>query len=460
MTMTENNRDLLENCLRKITEAEIKHIRFEVSDLHGIARSKTIPARHFQNLAKSGMLFPACIYCMDSVDEVIEDENIQKNVWSDMMCYADLTTFTVLPWLKNTARVLISPSTACNGVEIAVDPRNLALKQLSALKQKNLSILYSFEYEFWVFHEATRKPITDHHNSLATLRLAKHQEFFDRITENLYGAGIDVECVHSEHAFGHFEMPISPAFGIKSADNAATFRTGVKEMAIQDNYVASFMTKPDEGQDGAGAHLNHSLWSVDGKTPKFSDPSRPYGLSDIGEHWIAGLLAHAPALSLLQAPTLNCRHRFEPGVFAPINATWGVDNRSCAIRWKERGHHGSHVEDRIGSSAGNPYISLAAMIAAGIDGIERQLPLPKYVPFDKSAQDEKNIPPGTELLPTKTEDALNALLSDQVMVTALGQEFVAFFEGLKRHEMKLFQEATQWGGSKINWEKRYYFEYI
>ncbi|KAJ8028921.1 Lengsin [Holothuria leucospilota] len=460
MTMSENNQDLLDHCLQEIKEGDIKNVRFELIDLNGIAKSKTITARHFQSLAKSGILLPAGIYCIDSVDEIIKDENMQKYVWSDVMCHSDLTTFTVLPWVKKTARVLVSPSTACNGVQIAVDPRNLALKQLSVLKERNLSILSSFEYEFWVFHAATREPISDGYNTLATLRLAKHQHFFDRLTENLYGAGIDVECVHSEHAFGHFEMPIAPVFGIKSADNATTFRTGVKEMAIQDNYVASFMTKPGEGRDGAGAHLNHSLWSEDGKTPKFSDPSRPYGLSEIGEHWIAGLLAHAPALSLLQAPTLNCRDRLKPGAFAPINATWGVDNRSCAIRWKERGHHGSHVEDRIGSSAGNPYISLAAMIAAGIDGIDRQLPLPKDVPFDKSAQDEKNVPPGTELLLTKTEDALNALLSDKVMVTALGQEFVAFFEGLKRHEMKVFQESTQWGGSKLNWAKKYYFEYI
>lgn len=130
------------------------------------------------------------------------------------------------------------------------------------------------------------------------------------------------------------------------------------------------------------------------------------------------------------------------------------------VRWKLRGRHGSHIEDRIGSSAGSPYVSFAAMIAAGVDGIERQLPLPKAIPFDKNAHNEENVPPGTETLPTETEDALDALFSDRVMVNALGQDFVAYFEKLKRHEMKLLKEYIESGGNKFNWANEYYFEYI
>lgn len=327
----ENNEDLLKNSLKKINEADVKNVRFEVSDLHGILRSKTIPARHFQSLAKSGLLLSAFIYGIDSLATKIKDDQFQNYLWSDMMSYADLSTLIVLPWVENTARVLVSPSTDCNGDEILVDPRNIALKQLSVLEERNLSILSSFEYEFWVFDPATSEPLVNDHNSLATLRLSKHQKFFDKLSEGLYGAGIDIGCVQTEYSPGQFEMPMAPAFGIKSADNAATFRSAVKEMAMQNNFVATFMTKPIERQSGSSGHLNHSLWSADGKTPKLSDPSRPHGLSKIGEHWIAGLLAHAPALSLLQSPTLNCRDRIKQGTFAPINATWGVDNRSCGF---------------------------------------------------------------------------------------------------------------------------------
>ncbi|KAJ8028923.1 Lengsin [Holothuria leucospilota] len=451
----------MENALKTISEAGIQNVRFEVSDINGIARSKTIPARRFLDVCKSYITFPWPIYACDPLAQIVEDHHLFKKYFmSDVFFCPDVSTFTVLPWVKNTARVLLSPSAVANDVEVTVDPRQIALNQLSALKKRNLSFFSSFEYEFWVAHAETQEPLINGYNSYATLRLSKHQKFFDRLMNNLHGAGIRIECLETEYAIGQFEMPMEPEFGIQAVDNAATFRTGVKEMAMQEYFAASFMSKPYETGEGASGHLNHSLWSVDGKTPKLSDPSRPFGLSEIGEHWIAGILAHAPALSLLQSPTLNCRDRVQPGTFSPINATWGVDNRTCAVRWKRRGGHGSYIENRIGSSAGNPYISFAATIAAGIDGIDRRLPVPKDVPFNKDAHVAENIPPGIELLPTEMEGALDALLADQTMIAALGTDFIESFEQLKRHEMQVLKKHVEDGGDKFQWAKDFYFEYI
>ncbi|KAJ8029115.1 Lengsin [Holothuria leucospilota] len=409
-----------EKCIDLINDLGIEFVRYEFYDVNSVARSKTYPARHFQSCVKS-----------------------------------------VLPWVEGTARVFVSASSVGEGDDVTVDPRNIAQAQLNALEGRNISLLSSFEYEFWVVEGKTRKTITEDLNICSTLRLAEHQSFFNSIAKNLFKAGIDIERLETEDSPGQFEMPMKPSFGIRAADDAATFRTGVKEMAKQQGFAASFMTKLFKDQEGSSGHLNHSLWSLDRQTPLHSDKSRLYGLSKMGEHWIAGLLAHAPALSLLQSPSLNCRDTFRRDTFAPSNATWGVDNRTCAVRLKKTGVHGSYIENRLGSSAGNPYISLAAMIVAGIDGIDRKLPLPEAVPFNTPSSDEASIPPGTVPLPTDIDGALKSLTEDTVLCKAFGSDFIQAFIAIKLKEKKLLSSyCSNKKDDTYKWFKEFYFDYI
>lgn len=457
----ENHHDdrKMEDVLKELNTKEIQNVRFEFLDTNSVARSKTIPVRHFSKAVNSGISFPVVIFASDPhLDINKKSPLLAKYLTSDMICYPDLTTFTTLPWVKNTARVFVSAtpaSTSGNNNEVLLDPRSILKNQLEKLKAKDLSIFSSLEYEFWLVDEATREPVISGTNAWSTLRLAKHQQFIDQLVLNLLKAGVDIDSVQTEYGKGMFEITMEPSFGIRSADNAATFRTGIKEMAMQEGFVASFMTRPFESDVGASGHLNHSLWTPDGKTQMTADASRPYGLSEIGEYWVAGLLEHACALSFLQAPTVNCRDRISPNNMAPCNATWGVDNRSCAIRLKKQGKHGLYLENRIGSSAGNPYISLAATIAAGIDGIERKLSLPAPIPLDKLCTDEGHLPPDTALLPTDVESAIQCLRKDDVMMNAFGEDFVNNLESIRRFESEKITEEDKYASSRM-----LYFDYI
>ncbi|KAJ8034073.1 Lengsin [Holothuria leucospilota] len=283
----------------------------------------------------------------------------------------------------------------------------------------------------------TGSRIDDDMNYISTLRLAKHQEFFNKVSENLHQAGVDIECVETEGCKGVFEMPIKPTFGIQAADMAAELRTGLKEMASQKDFLVTFVTKLFEDTVGLAGHLNYSLWTLDGETPLLCDSSRPFGLSEIGEHWMAGVLDHIPALCALLAPTVNCRGLFERGDVNGVSASWGIDNRTCALRVKPEGSYGFYIEQRLISSANNPYISLAAIIAAGLDGIDRKLSLSPPVPTTKNAEDEANVPPGTKVIPKDFETALQCLKKDKVFCDVFGSDFIDAFTSIKMHEKQM-----------------------
>ena len=182
----------------------------------------------------------------------------------------------------------------------------------------------------------------------------------------------------------------------------------------------------------------------------------PTKLSEVGKHWMAGLVAHAPAITVLMSPTVNCINSLKTWSFSPINATWGIDNRSVAIRVRINGSEGTYIENRLGSAGCNPYLSLAATVAAGIDGIINQLELPP--PVIRNAYDEEDLPPNTQPLPTKMEDALQALLDDKVICDALGEDFIKCFTTAKKHDIKVEKDALERGDK--NWEFDYFFRFL
>nr|XP_054755316.1 lengsin-like [Lytechinus pictus] len=238
-------------------------------------------------------------------------------------------------------------------------------------------------------------------------------------------------------------MSYRPAFEIRATDNAHTYKTGIKEMAIKNGFMATFMSKPFPNRSGSAC-----------ETPLLYDADRPKGLTSVGEHWVAGLLEHTPAISLLMAPTINCLKRYLPNSFAPSNATWGIDNCTCAFRVILNGKEGTYIENQLWASGCNPYISLAATVAAGMDGIKRKLPLPPSVKETGNAYNLEDIPPGTANVPTDMEEAMRTLQADDVITSAIGKEFIECFLAAKRHEI-LLQEKNE-----ENREQDLFFEYM
>ena len=449
------NEEQLRSIHEKMAADDVKFVRWEWSDSYGIARSKTVPAIYFDEKATNGLPFYFGFLGADPQCNLVPGSGYNAKIgYADALMFPDLDTYVTLPWCKNTGRILMDPT--YKGKPAAAHPRVVARNQLDRLKEMGYSLLSAHEHEFYVVDSKTLDPYTEGVNARSTLRNYKDPELTNQFLTDLPKVDVSVEYFESEYAPGQLEIVYKPSFGIKSADTAHTFRTSVKEIAIQRGYIATFMSKPFPGFSGSSCHFNHSLWDVNGKKGAMFDKNSSNGLSEVAQRWIAGILAHAPALSLLVAPTVNCLKRFKTGTFAPNTVTWGFDNRSCAVRVKVNGEGGTYVENRMGAAAGNPYITLAATVAAGIDGIQRKLALPP--PIEGDAYEAKNLPPKTLTLPNDMKTALGYFTNDDVLREALGEEFCKLFGILKLHEIKLEQEAKAKGDD--DWEKNMFFEYL
>lgn len=442
--------------IQYIRDKNIKYIRFEVSDTYGVARSKTITSRHFNRFATEGLNLYLGIFGFDPQANMVESTGFHKELnYADGQFFPEYDTFTLIPWCPNTARVLVNPK--LEGKPVCVAPRNVALKQLDRLAKLGMSLYSAHELEFYLVDKETRKPVTEGKNIYSTIRnCAVETDFLHYVVDELPNVGVIPECFACEYGPGQLEITYSPAFGISAADNAHTFKTSVKEIAQQKGYIASFMSKPYPEHNGSSSHFNHSLWDIEGKNNLMYDAKEPYGLSKTAQHWIAGVLAHIPAITIMLSPTINCLKRFSQSECTPKRATWGIENRSCTLRVKNNGEKGTYVENRLGASGSNPYLSLAATVAAGIDGIQRQLPLLPQVTGDARGP---MAPPSAARVPDNMEDALKAFAKDKVICEALGEEFCKCFGALKLHELKLEKEAKA-TGKEDKWEQDLFFEYL
>ena len=440
--------------MRDIDARDLIAVRFEQTEMTGISRSRIVPVYNFEEVAKNGMNYALAFLILDtSADFIMESVYGKAQGFGDAVAFPDFDTFVVLPWHARLGRILLEPT--YNGKPIEGHPRVVARRQLEKLRGLEISLLSAHEFEFYLLNKETLQPINDDVNANATTRYTPIMGLLNDFMEYLPQVGLKLERLESEMGPGQLEITFKPAFGLRAADNAHTFKTSVKEIALLKGYVATFMTKPFQDKFGSSAHFCHSLWDAEGKKSLLYDESDPTKLSEVGKHWVAGLVAHAPAITVLMSPTVNCLKRFKPFTGSPINATWGMDNRSAAIRVKVNGEKGTYIENRIGAAGGNPYLSLAATVAAGIDGIVNKLELPVE---PKNAYDEEDIPPNTQPLPTNMEDALQAFLDDKVICDALGEEFVKCFTAAKKHDIKVEKEALAKG--EENWEFNYFFRYL
>ncbi|XP_072020130.1 lengsin-like [Amphiura filiformis] len=446
--------------LELLESREVNLVRFELSDMHGVPRCKTIPTSLFKKKASEGLNFGLGFMNKDPGYNIVHGskEYLEKRNFGDCVCFPEYNTFTLLPWCGNTTgRVLLEPR--LDGIPIAAYPRNIAKRQLDRLKNLGYSLLSAHEHEFYLVDKETRKPIYDIGNLRATSNNFQLGKFYNEIAKQLPKVGVEIETLETGCGAGQLQVTYRPAFGIRAPDNAHTYKISIKEIAYQQGYMATFMTKPFFDDESNGAHFCHSLWDVTETIPLTHDPDDPTGLSQVAQHWMAGILKHAPGLALLLTPTVNCFRRYD--FTTPVNATWGVDNRSCYLRVKLRDDaKNAYMENRASSSASNPYLTLAATVAAGIDGIQHKLALPKGV--SGSAYNNMNLPLGTSMIPHNMKDALKAFLDDEVICKSMGEDFVKLFTAAKMHEMELEEKANREakvnGDGDSDWEHILYFE--
>lgn len=416
--------------------ATSRFVLLALPDVHGALRGKALSARTFEGIVEQGATTVTdLLLALDPVDEPITDYErfgIRSGA-EDLLLAPDLETLRPLAWRPGWSVCLATPAWP-DGAPCELASRTVLGRVLAQLGELGHEPMAAFEYELRL--RAAGGEDATSGLSYSLLELAPLDRFVDALESALAGLGIELSAIHTEPAPGLVELNLSPRRGVLAADEAALAKLAVKDLARAHGMRASFLAKPAAAMEGSSGHLHLSLW--EGEEPSFA--GGPQELSPPFAAAVAGALRHLPAASLLYNPTLNSYKRLVPGFFAPVNVSWGYENRSAAVRaiTPERGE-ARRLECRRPGADANPYLVLAGLVASVTVGLREGLRPPPPVSGDVSARADLLA------LPASLESALAAFADDRVLRDLLGEPFCAYFETSRAWELAAWQRAvTQW----------------
>jgi glutamine synthetase len=432
-----------------IQEAKQQGVRFvqlQFTDIMGIVKAVTIPIHQLEGSVKHGTWFDG-----SSI------EGFTRIAESDQYLMPDMRTFSQIPWQKasgprGTARVICDVFTP-RGEPFVGDPRYILRRQVERAKKLGYIVNMGPELEFFLFRRDENGKVAPLPHDLAgyfdfSTDLA--QEVRQDMVDALEAFGIRVEAAHHEVAAGQHEIDFEYADALQTADNAITFKFTLKAVAQQHGLYATFMPKPIFGINGSGMHTHQSLYSIAEGRNAFADLDAPYGLSEVAKSYMAGILAHARGMAAVLAPTVNSYKRLVPGYEAPTYITWGRTNRSALIRVPMispgKSIEGTRAEVRCPDPSSNTYLAFAAMIAAGLDGVEKGLTLGEPVEESLFEMDAATIASkAIRQLPGTLGEALDELAADDVVREALGEHVYDHYVEAKRAEWDEYRtQVSDW----------------
>jgi glutamine synthetase len=435
----------IEQVLEDWGDQGIRYVRFELPDMHGTSRSKTVPIEHAGRYAETGLNMYGGIVVLDSRSDVVPGTLYNEEVaYADQRLRPDPATAQIVPWVEATAR-MICDTYWDDGSPLGAAPRYVFRRVLERCHELGYEPLIGVELEFYVVDRETREPLFSGYHIFNTVRNA-WIPLVRRIVDDMRVFGVDILTANTEYAGSQWEIVFGPERGMAGPDQAFTFKNGVKELAYLEGYIATFMSKPFSDSAGSGAHNHIGLLHLDGGENAMADPDDAIGLSAVGRQFMAGQLRHARSTYALLAPTVNCHKRRRTHTFSPTNISWGVEDRSALVRIKGGSPESIHVENRAATGLSNPYLACAALLGAGLLGIQDELELEP--PAQPPAEEDDSKPK----LPTTVEESLAALEADERMVELLGAEFVQAYGVMRRHELQRFDDHV------TDWEREEYLE--
>jgi glutamine synthetase len=415
--------------MARAKEDNVHFLRLQFTDIDGIIKNVEVPESQFSKALDGQIMFDG-----SSIEGFTRIEE------SDMLLVPDLATFEVFPWNSDHGKVgrLVCDIATPDGTIFAGCPRSMLKKVVAKAEKMGLQMMAGPEAEFFLFHrDANGDAIPATHDTGGYFDLSPRdlgEEARRDITLVLEAMGFEVEAAHHEVAPGQHEIDFKYGDAVTTADAIVTFRFVVKKVALMYGLHATFMPKPLAGVNGSGMHTHQSLFTLDGDNA-FYDAGGPWQLSQIARSYIGGLLDHARAFVALTNPLVNSYKRLVPGYEAPVNVAWSEKNRSPMIRVPDRRGVGTRCEVRVPDPSCNPYLALAAMLASGLDGIERGLecgePVNRNI-FDMSQREKKRLK--IVQLPASLDEALDFLEKDQLLREALGDHIFDHFLHNKRTE--------------------------
>ena len=439
-------------------ERGIKKVKVGGFDIDGVLRGKYVSLEKFWGMVESGFGFCDVIFGWD-ISDVLYD-NAKVTGWAtgypDTHARIDTSTFRVIPHEPDTAAFLVDFVTP-EGAPHPACPRALLRTVLARAAERGYSAKFACELEFWVFKETPESlhakgfrgltPLSPGMFGYSWVREGQNSELCHAILDEMSAFDIPIEALHTETGPGVYEVAIRYDEALRMADKAALCKTQMKQICARRGLSCTFMAKWNAELPGSSGHLHQSLWS--GKKNVFYDAQNPGDISAIAKSYLAGQLALMPELTALYAPTINAYKRYVPGVWAPLTASWGVENRTAAVRAILGGESGTRLEYRQTAADINPYIAIATCLAAGLDGIEQKLTAPPPGSGDASRADV-----GFAALPRTLKEANQRLSESEAAKRILGAPFVDHYVRTRDWEVRQYERVV------TEWELKRYFEAI
>jgi glutamine synthetase len=446
---------------KRLRDEGIETVLCVVPDLWGRLMGKRVTTESFLNTALGAEGLHASLYLFVVDMDMDPRPGYELSSWhtgfSDFRMVPDLGTFRLVPWLDATAIVICDACEEDSDRLVEVAPRSILRRQAERAAAAGLRFKLATELEFYLYRNSPAdawarryldlEPVTYYRADYHILASTGNDGFVEAIRRQMNAAGIEVEFSKSEWGLGQQEINLRYTDALEIADRHALYKNGVKEMAHQQDWSATFMAKPAIAEIGSSCHIHASVWGTD-ETAKMPDPAAPHELSPLGRSFLGGLLEHTPELMWLFAPNVNSYKRFQSSSFAPTVIAWGRDNRTCGYRLVGEGES-LRVENRMPGADINPYLSGAATVIAGLDGIERQLDCGD--PYDGNAYTDREL----SAVPGTLRDGLELFAGSPLAATALGGAVHEHLVNFARQELEAFQHECV-----TDWERIRYFERI
>lgn len=444
---------------QKLEEINADKIIFAATDIDGVLRGKTISKEKFLKSVSDGCAFCNVIFGWD-VNDVVYD-NTAVSGWHtgypDSIATVDINTYRTIPWNGNVPFFLAdftnSPDVA------AACPRTLLKQVRQRCVDKAFNPQFANEFEWFNFKETGHSlkdkgyvnptPFTTGMFGYSILRLSQNRQFYNDIFNLLLQFNVPLEGLHTETGDGVCEAAIDYTDILEAADRAVLFKSSAKEIASQHGLMACFMAKWSSEFPGCSGHIHQSLWDANKRQNLFYDEHAENQMSELLKHYIAGQLYCLPHILPMYAPTVNSYKRYVEGAWASTTVSWGIENRTAALRVINHGHASTRLETRVPGADANPYLSMAASLASGLYGIEQKMPL-------NIAQTKGNEYANTvnQKLPKTLKEATDAMKASAVPKKLFGEAFVDHFVKTREWEWKQFTQKV------TDWELKRYFEII
>ncbi len=452
-----------------IEEGEVEYVKIGVPDIDGVFRGKRVAARFFLDALTDGFAQSDVIFGWDIAENVLP--NLKISNWDrgfgDFVMRPDLTTFAVVPWEGHVASCICDLWTE-QGDPIIVSPRYLLSNVTERARTMGFEPLAASELEVRLFRETQVSlrdkdfgpdltPLNPGTNCYIISQASADDHLLGQVARAMRDYGIELEGYNREHGPGMYEMNMHYSPVLSAADRTMLFKAGLKEICHQQNCTASFMAKWHDQEDGSSGHTHVSLWDRSQEHNLFWDESAEGHMSQTMRYFLAGVLDKMVELQVIYAPFINSYKRYIEGTWTPLNTSWGMDNRTCAVRVINNGRKAIRLENRVPGADANFYLVFTATLASGLYGIEHRLELPPR--FDGNAYNPVRLARAFEAghikeLARNLTTATDAFERSDFARDYLGADFVEHFATTRRWEVSEYEKAV------TNWERRRYLELI